>query len=124
MNELTDDQIKATWIKVCRDLSPGLISTAFARAIIAANDAQRQAQQKPVAWLTQFKGSDLFEQTEAHEKASNPDKWTDAFPVFNAAQPVQSAALDQQQSVYVPDTMDFACVSTPIAQPVLPKENA
>lgn len=51
------------------------------RAILAAPSIDRQ---EPVAWLVQCKKSGLVEQAEPSEEASNPEYWTDAFPVYTS----------------------------------------
>lgn len=58
------------------------------RALLAAPVVERQ----PVAWLTKCKLSGLVEQAEPNEKASNPEHWTDAFPVY-ANQPAPVAVV-------------------------------
>ena len=55
-----------------------------AEELRAALDKPAKRQQgEPVAWLTKCKQSGLVEQAEPNEKASNPEQWTDAFPVYD-----------------------------------------
>lgn len=63
------------------------------RALLAAPVVERQ---EPVAWLTKCKLSGLFEQAEPNEKASNPDHWTDAFPVFASPPAPVAVVLDER----------------------------
>ena len=49
-----------------------------------------QHQGEPVAWLTKCKQSGLVEQAEPNEKASNPEHWTDAFPVYDSPKSARS----------------------------------
>ncbi len=53
-----------------------------------AEEAVRQAlaELTPVAWLVKRHGVDEYEISEPHKKASNPRYWSDAFPVYAAAQ--------------------------------------
>lgn len=45
---------------------------------------------EPVAWLVRHKANGWLELAKPHEKASNPERWTDAFPVYAA--PVSAGA--------------------------------
>lgn len=47
-------------------------------------------QGEQVAWLTKCKQSGLVEQAEPNEKASNPEHWTDAFPVYDSPKSARS----------------------------------
>jgi hypothetical protein len=62
------------------------------RRILAAPVVERQ----PVAWLTKCKLSGLVEKTEPNEKASNPEHWTDAFPVYTSQPAPVSVVLDER----------------------------
>lgn len=43
---------------------------------------EKRLKEEPFAWVVQCKSSGLIEQAEPHEKATNPNYWTDAFPVY------------------------------------------
>lgn len=61
------------------DLLCEVTAASIMSAAIAAEEAQGV---RVIAWLVQCKSSGLVEQAEPHEKATNPEQWTDAFPVF------------------------------------------
>lgn len=53
-----------------------------------------------VAWLTKCKKSGLVEQAEPNEKASNPEHWTDAFPVYNSSVEYEIAGYEGSSGLY------------------------
>lgn len=50
--------------------------------------------QEPIAWLVRCKLSGLVEEAEPNEKASNPEYWTDAFPVY--IKPSMASLTDEE----------------------------
>lgn len=56
----------------------------------ALDKPAKRHQGEPVAWLTKCKPSGLVEQAEPNEKASNPEQWTDAFPVYDSPKTARS----------------------------------
>jgi len=66
------------------------------RDAIAAEEAGSMS---PVAWLSQCKSSGLVEQVEPNEKATNPSKWTDAFPVFTHPAPAKKPMSDEREAL-------------------------
>lgn len=57
---------------------------------VRAHGVAEQHQGEPVAWLAKCKQSGLVEQAEPNEKASNPEHWTDAFPVYDSPKSARS----------------------------------
>ena len=57
-------------------------------------------QGEPVAWLAKCKKSGLVEQAEPNEKASNPEHWTDAFPVYSSSVEYEIAGYEGSSGLY------------------------
>jgi len=57
--------------------------------------------QEPIAWLSKCKTNGLVEITEPNQKATNPEHWTDAFPVHRLPVPQHLDELKRLAKLYI-----------------------
>lgn len=88
-NVLTDEEIMSIRNRAKLNDNRQIDPMAFAREIERAVLA-KAGEQEPVAWIVRCKRSGLIGQAEPNEKATNPDYWTDSFPVYAHQLPAQA----------------------------------
>jgi hypothetical protein len=88
------------------DMLCEVTAASILREAIAAEEALGVV---AIAWLVQCKSSGLVEQAEPNEKATNPEQWTDAFPVFTHPAPPptseRAALIAKLRDVYAADML-------------------
>jgi len=106
-------------IEISRELLQRYVSSVEAHnygfdgddEVRAVLDAQAVERQEPVAWITKCKLSGLIEQAEPNEKASNPEHWTDAFPVYTSPPAPVAVVLPQRDHVHEWDINDHGAAT-------------
>lgn len=89
MMELTKERLEE--IKQC-NAAFGRLAT-LDDVVIMADALLAIMDQEPVAWIAKSKATGEIELDDPHEIATNPECWTDAFPVYAAPQLPQPAVV-------------------------------